>query len=944
MRTLLTVVAIAIGCVAFAAAVRIRPPEQPKIQAAKATDPDPDIGRAPEPLRHTVDVAVPHPTGRRINVNAGGNLQAAIDDAQPGDVIALDPAGEYRGPFRLPRKDGDGWIVITTAAASKLPRPGSRVGPEHTSLMPRLRGLGRFVITAAPGAHYYRLVGLDIAPADGAFVYALLQLGDDERSLDDMPHHIVVDRSVLRGDPARGSRRGVALNGADLAVVDSHLADFKEAGADSQAIAGWNGPGPYRIANNYLEGAGENVMFGGGDPGVRDLVPSDIEIVGNHLAKPRRWKAGDPGFEGTRWTIKNLLELKNARRVLIDGNLLEYNWPDAQNGFAILFTVRNQNGGAPWSVVEDVVFANNLVWHVGAGINILGRDDNHASQQAARIAIRHNLFLDVGGAWGSGRLFQLLDGTRDVTIRRNTAVHSGSLVFGGDHAPHAGFVFEGNLAFHNGQGITGSGTASGPDTLQRYFPGAMVRGNAIVGGDAAAYPAENTTPPSLDGAGVIRDRDGRYRLARPTCSETRRGNDCVAGADVDAIVRAIGPLASRPAVERTGPDDDHAGAGAWFVGAGALLGYIYFGYPAMLACRPRRRIAMGKSGWTPRVSIVVVAHNEEAHIAARIENLQGLDYPPDRCEILVGSDGSRDHTVRLARRFISNRVHVQAFRQRRGKPAVLNELVACASGEIVVFADARQSFATDALRRLVAPFADPSVGGVSGELMIAEVPGSTAAARGTGFYWRYEKFIRSRESRSTSTVGATGAIYAIRRPLFEPVPEDTILDDVLIPMRIVRRGFLVVLERGARAFDQAASTAMHEYARKVRTIAGTFQLFARERWLLNPWANPLWFETVSHKGLRLLLPILHATLFVANALLATAAALFQVTFAAQVAFYAAAILGWLWRRTGRRPVVVAIPLAMCLLLGATAAGFLRFITGRQRVTWDRVAPTAWMRS
>ena len=150
------------------------------------------------------------------------------------------------------------------------------------------------------------------------------------------------------------------MNGRDIAVINSYLSDFKEVGADSQAISGWNGPGPFKIENNYLEAAGENVMFGGADPAVHGLVPSDIEIVRNHFAKPLRWKMDHPSYEGTPWAVKNLFELKNARRVLVEGNLLEHNWPHAQNGFAILFTPRNQDGRAPWSVVEDVTFRNNV--------------------------------------------------------------------------------------------------------------------------------------------------------------------------------------------------------------------------------------------------------------------------------------------------------------------------------------------------------------------------------------------------------------------------------------------------------------------------------------------------------------------------------------------------------------------------------------------------------
>src|SRR5260221_3900773 len=151
------------------------------------------------------------------------------------------------------------------------------------------------------------------------------------------------------------------MNGREMAVINSRLIDFKEVGADSQAVAGWNGPGPFKIFNNQLEAAGENVMFGGADPSIDGLVPADIEVTRNFMTKPLGWRMDTPGFEGTAWTVKNLFELKNARRVLVDGNILEHNWAHAQNCFAILCIVRNQKGSAPWSVVENVTFANNVV-------------------------------------------------------------------------------------------------------------------------------------------------------------------------------------------------------------------------------------------------------------------------------------------------------------------------------------------------------------------------------------------------------------------------------------------------------------------------------------------------------------------------------------------------------------------------------------------------------
>jgi len=916
----------------------------------------------PERPRSRVELP-PESPGRVVHVKAGGDLQAALDAAAPGDRITLDAGATYKGPFRLLRKTGDSWIVITSAG--QLPPRGRRVTPQDASRMPRLVAEGNAVFEAMPGAHHYRLVGLHISPSDGTYVNTLVQLGDKERTAEEQPHHIVIERSYLHGDRSKGSRRGVALNSRHSAVVDSHLADFKEAGADSQAIAGWNGAGPFRIENNYLEGAGENVMFGGADPTVPQLVPADIEILRNHMAKPLRWKAGDAAYEGTQWSVKNLFELKNARRVLVEGNVLERVWTQAQNGFAVLFTVRNQDGGAPWSVVEDVTFVNNVVRHAGGGINVLGKDDNHPSQQTQRIEIRNNLFLDIGEPWGAGRLFQLLDGTSNITIANNTALQTGSILFGGDHAPHAAFTFQNNIAPHNEHGIVGSGTEPGNQTLARYFPRGVVRGNVIVGGTAGKYPPENAFPGSLDEAGIAHLRRGelRARTAQaPRDSGGAAGADTAqAGANIAQLLRAIDGVAAiespRPKEATRTPDATGLAIGLFWLFVG-LLFYVYAGYPLMALLRARlqpRTVARAVErrchpatirfpdrrvhAFAPKVSIVVVAYNEAASIEARIENLLALDYPSHQLELIVGSDGSTDDTVELVRRYEPFGVRVQAFNRRGGKPAVLNALVPQASGEIVLFADARQRFEPAALRALVANFADPAVGAVSGELILETAEGTAHAGHGAAMYWRYEKMIRSAESRADSTVGATGAIYAIRRSLFAPIPDDTLLDDVLIPLRIVRQGYRVVFEPAARAFDRTSATAAQEFGRKARTIAGTFQLFSRERWLFNPRRNRLWFATMSHKGLRLLLPVLHAGALAAN-IMAVPAWPYQWLLGAHATFYAAAAAGALQRRGPHRlrpfTLFFTAPYTLCLLCWADIVGFYRFATKRQPVTWERL--------
>lgn len=405
-----------------------------------------------------------------------------------------------------------------------------------------------------------------------------------------------------------------------------------------------------------------------------------------------------------------------------------------------------------------------------------------------------------------------------------------------------------------------------------------------------------------------------------------------------------------------------------FWGALALLVYVYVGYPALAWVRRRLRPRpVARAPIEPHVTVVVVAHNEAHRIGRRIENLLTSDYPRERLAIIVGSDGSTDDTVDRALRYENQGVTVRDFGQRRGKPAVVNDLIAAAESEIVVLADARQRFEPGAIRALVANFADAEVGAVSGELHLRKRSGTSPGGEGTGFYWKYEKFIRANESWAGSTVGATGAIYAIRRNLFEPIPADTILDDVLIPMQIVRRGYRVLFEANARAHDLIAMNPREDFIRKARTIAGTFQLFARYPWMLNPLRCRVWFEALSHKALRLAIPVLHLVVFAANVAL-VGAVIYRVLLAGQAVFYAAALMGYFQarpersrrarierrriaranpgrraytdrRRAMRAPArlpVFTVPYTMCLLGWATIVGFSRIVARRQRVTWERM--------
>ncbi|HYP26594.1 MAG TPA: fibronectin type III domain-containing protein [Blastocatellia bacterium] len=492
------------------------------------------------------------PAGVTITVRAGGSLQAALNAALPGDEIVLEAGATFTGNFTLPNKSGTGWIIIRTSNMAGIPAEGARVDPAlHARSMPIiLTPNSAAAFAASASAHNYRLVGLEIGVTSAVTLnYGLVQLGGgSETNVDQLPRNITIDRCYIHGSNTADIARGVAINGVSVAIVDSYVSNCHARGFDSQAIAGWNGPGPFKIVNNYLEGAGENVMFGGADPKIQNLVPSDIEFRRNYCFKPLTWKNTDPSYGGINWSVKNLFELKNAQRVLIDGNIFENIWVDDQNGTAILFTVRNQEGTAPWSVVQDITYTNNIVRHSAVGLMILGYDYNAPSQQTRRIKIQNNLFDDIGGAasGGNGRLFNLSDGAADVWIEHNTAFQTYNVVTvsGGIHS---GFIYRNNLTPHNEYGVAGDGTGPGNSTLSTYFPGGVFIKNVLMGGQSWVYPADNYFPAGWEQVKFIDRSGGNYRLAAdsPYKNSGTDGKDI--GADIDAIEAATGG---------TGPDTD----------------------------------------------------------------------------------------------------------------------------------------------------------------------------------------------------------------------------------------------------------------------------------------------------------------------------------------------------------------------------------------------------
>lgn len=369
-----------------------------------------------------------------------------------------------------------------------------------------------------------------------------------------------------------------------------------------------------------------------------------------------------------------------------------------------------------------------------------------------------------------------------------------------------------------------------------------------------------------------------------------------------------------------------------FWGAAALMGYTYAGYPLWLWVRARfRRLPVQCACQQPFVSIVMVVRNEERAVERKLENLLGLEYPEALMEIVVVSDGSTDRTEAVLREYARNpRVHVVMNQLSRGKASGLNDALSIAHGEIVVFTDARQRIEKLGLQALLNNFADPDVGCASGELMLGD-PETGEKSHGMGLYWRIEKIVRTMESASGSVVGATGAFYGVRRELLQEIPPETLLDDVYIPMEVVRAGKRVVFEPQARAWDLPDLGAEREFARKVRTLSGNYQLLQMQPWILSA-ANPIRFEFVSHKMLRLMVPFALLTMLLTCAFLSQP--FFRAAFLLQVAFYALSLVGM--ARMKRGPIARTADAALTFVVLNTAAmvAFGKFVTGR-KVAWTR---------
>jgi len=361
------------------------------------------------------------------------------------------------------------------------------------------------------------------------------------------------------------------------------------------------------------------------------------------------------------------------------------------------------------------------------------------------------------------------------------------------------------------------------------------------------------------------------------------------------------------------------------------IGYAYVGYPIIISILARLvPRPVQQADVTPFVALVMPAYNEEKCIAEKIENTLGLDYPPDKREVVVVADGSDDATVDIVTEYENRGVRLLYHPERRGKAAAMNRAVPLTHGEIIVFSDANAFFRPDAVRKLVRNFADPQVGCVAGRKAIQGVAGE-----GEGLYWRYESYLKSCDSMVGSVMGAAGEITALRRELYTRLEEDSIIEDFILSLRIVERGWRAVYEPEAVAWEEGLPSVQGDWIRRTRIAAGGFQAFARLRGLLHPRHGLATFQYLSHRVLRwIVTPSLWVLMILTNLGL-LGHPFYDCTMALQVLFYGLAVAGYIAARRRWRVRWLQMPFYVCLLNAAALVGGFRYLTGRQSVLWQK---------
>lgn len=464
-----------------------------------------------------------------IRVPAGGDLQAAIEKANGGDVIELEAGATYYGKINLPVKQISDFITIQTSAARKLPAD-RRVSPAQSNLMAKIvtRGKGEPAVSAELGAHHYRFVGIEFASVSDDYIYNLILFGAGIKNLSEVPHDLEIDRCYIRSLKTGVTRRGVAANSANTTIKNSYFEGFAYPQEETQAISAWTGTKNLKIINNYVEAGAENILIGGSDPASADLIPSDVEIRGNLLVKLAEWRG--------KATLKTLFEIKNGKRVRFIGNFLENNYV----GSAFRVTVRNEEGGAPFSTIEDALISDNIIKGAGDGVNILGRDDMQKSGVLNGLKIVNNLWLDLdaGRFEGDGYFVQIRDG-RNIEIAHNTVFQNG-LIIKAYGTPTSNFVFRDNIVAYNKYGVAAFDFLDGSAATKQYFS-QILKNNLIVNNQTIApgnfyIPAGNFKLNDYAEVGFADFSGKNFRLAVGSRFKGKATNKADIGCDIESLL------------------------------------------------------------------------------------------------------------------------------------------------------------------------------------------------------------------------------------------------------------------------------------------------------------------------------------------------------------------------------------------------------------------------
>lgn len=442
------------------------------------------------------------------NVPAGNatSFQNAINAATCGDTIVLAAGSTYSGNFTIPSTSCSGWIEIISSAQASLPPSGNRVGPTNAANMPRISTPNSSpAIQFLPKSNHWRLIGLEITTSfvtTSGQIYYLVAMGELASLLSNLPSYVIFDRCYVLGLSNTNIQHGIGMDGISAGIVDSYCDEIHDNGEDSQCFFAYNSAGPFLIQNNFIQAAGENIMFGGADPLITNLVPSDITILGNLFQKNLTWRGQASPYN---WVIKNLFELKNAQRLLLDGNVIQYTWAAGQNEALILRSL-NQSGNCTWCVVQDVTVTHNMIQHAGKGIVIANPDvGTILAQTTQNILVQNNVLNDISGAnWGPGYQGWLFDIAIDnsdapaplqnIIIDHNTMFVDDQDMYIGDIGTVQNLQITNDIFQHGSIGGVGAiGTTEGTPTLTSSYVSSYIWDKILfitpTGSSVGTYPS-----------------------------------------------------------------------------------------------------------------------------------------------------------------------------------------------------------------------------------------------------------------------------------------------------------------------------------------------------------------------------------------------------------------------------------------------------------------------